>query len=88
MAQQQLSIRSTRARKLARKLAKLERRTVSQVVERALETYEQASSNSSEETGADFWNQLRRAARLDEGPDLDLEAIIRENRQPHSGIDL
>jgi hypothetical protein len=37
MAQQQLSIRSTRARNLAHMLAKKEQRTVSQIVEQASE---------------------------------------------------
>ena len=40
MAEPQLSVRSARARELAHRLAKRERRTVAEVVERALEAYD------------------------------------------------
>jgi hypothetical protein len=82
MAEPQLSVRSARARDLAHKLAHQERRTVAQVVERALEFYDRHENNR--ESMADFLERLRNLA----GPDIDLEAIIQADRKPHDGIDL
>lgn len=42
MAEPQLSVRSAKARALAHSLAKKERRSISQVLERALELYAKA----------------------------------------------
>lgn len=88
MAQPQLSVRSARAKTLAHRLAKEERRSIAQVVERALEHYARAKSRPHKETEAEFWERVRRENRLDEGPDIDLDAIIRKDRKPHPGIDL
>lgn len=83
MAEPQLSVRSARARDIAHRLAQREKRTVAQVVERALERYE--ASEAVREPAAEFYARMR--APTDED-DIDLEAIIRENRKPHRGIDL
>lgn len=83
MAEPQLSVRSGRARDLAHKLARREKRTIAEVVERALEVY--AARETGRQPAAEFYASLR--APSDE-EDIDLEAIIRENRTPHPGIDL
>jgi hypothetical protein len=89
MVELQLSIRSTRARKLANKLAKQEQRTVTQVVEQALERYAQASTGrTARPIDPDFWRRMARENAAAGGPDIDLDAIIREGRKPHEGIDL
>lgn len=82
MAEPQLSVRSARARDIAHRLAHREKRTVANVVERALELYE--AREAAREPAAEFYARLRAEAATD----IDLEAIIRENRKPHPGIDL
>ena len=82
MAEPQLSVRSARARDLAHRLARREQRTVAEVVERALEAYETAQAGR--EPAAQFYARISR----DFGTDLDLEAVLREQRQPHAGVDL
>lgn len=84
MPQPQLSVRSARARTLAHRLAKKERRSVSQVVERALELYAKSEVPERKETAEEFWSRIHR----DYATDVDLEAIIDELRKPHKGIDL
>lgn len=83
MAEPQLSVRSAKARDIAHRLALREKRTVAQIVEQALERYE--ASEAEREPAAEFYARLR--APSDE-EDIDLEAIIQENRKPHHGIDL
>ena len=83
MAEPQLSVRSARARDLAHQLAKRERRTIADIVERALEAYE--VRGGMREPASEFYARM---AASDEDDDIDLEAIIRENRRPHPGIDL
>jgi hypothetical protein len=86
MPELQLSIRSTRARKLAHKIAKQERRTITQVVEAALEQYGKLQvPEASKETAAEFYDRLHRDYST--GPDIDLESIIREHRKPNTGIE-
>ena len=82
MAQPQLSVRSAKARDLAHRLARRENRTIADVVERALEFYE--IKEAGREPAAAFYARLAEQS----GVDIDLEAIIRENRRPNSGIDL
>lgn len=82
MAEPQLSVRSARARDIAHRLAKREKRTVAQVVERALERYEE--SETGRQPAAKFYASLR----ADEGDDIDLMDLINEVRKPHTGIDL
>lgn len=102
MPQPQLSIRSARAKILAHTIAKRERRSVSQVVELALENYAQVSnvqvSNASvghaietaqsKESANDFWDRIHRELYADGGEDIDLESIIQENRQLPRPIEL
>ncbi len=82
MAEPQLSVRSARARELAHQLARRERRTVAEVVERALEEY--AARQTGREPASSFYAGLNRRFATD----LDLENIIRDHRTPHTGIDL
>ena len=81
-AQPQLSVRSAKARDLARRLARRENRSIADIVERALESYEVREAGR--EPAAAFYSRLAAQA----GTNLDLESVIREDRQPHRGIDL
>ncbi|HRQ65598.1 MAG TPA: hypothetical protein PKZ76_12185 [Xanthomonadaceae bacterium] len=82
MAEPQLSVRSARARELAHRLARRERRSVAEVVERALEVYEAAQTGR--EAAQAFYARLG----PEFGVDIDLEAVIREHRSPNRGIEL
>jgi microcystin degradation protein MlrC len=82
MAEPQLSVRSARARDLAHRLARRENRTVADIVERALEIYE--ARETGREPAASFYRRLSENL----GADVDLEAVIRAERKPHSGLDL
>lgn len=85
MSEQQLSIRSTRAHRIAKRLAKKEGRTVRQIVEQALDAYAAKVLAAKEtETDAAFWERINR----DYATDIDLQALIDENRKPHKPIDL
>ena len=80
MAEPQLSVRSARARELAHRLAKRERRTIAEVVERALEEY--AAHQTGRVPAAEFYGELNRRCACD----LDLEQVIQSSRQPNRGI--
>ncbi|WP_342363966.1 plasmid stabilization protein [Terrarubrum flagellatum] len=82
MAEPQLSVRSAKARDLAHRLARREKRSIADIVERALESYE--IREAGREAAASFYNRLSSA----HGVDIDLDAIIREGRGAHSGPDL
>lgn len=82
MAAPQLSVRSSKARDLAHRLARRENRSIAEVVERALEAYE--IREAGREPAASFYARLSDRA----GTDIDLEAVIREGREPHKGLDL
>jgi len=82
MAEPQLSVRSARARDLAHRLARRERRSIADIVERALIAYEQRESGR--ESAEAFYARL--AASCGEGADLD--ALMADHRQPHAGPDL
>jgi len=82
VAEPQLSVRSARARDLAHRLAKRERRSVADIVERALEAYE--SAQTGRESAASFYARLV----SDFGTDVDLEALIRETRSVNVGVEL
>jgi len=82
MPEPQLSVRSAKARDIAHRLARRERRTIADIVERALEIYE--ARETGRESAESFYERVSR----DYGTDIDLEEIIRENRKPHRGIDL
>ena len=82
MPEPQLSVRSARARDLAHEIARRERRTVAEVVERALEAYR--LREAPQESAEEFYRWLTR----DREDDVDLDAILEEHRKPHLGIDL
>jgi hypothetical protein len=82
MAEPQLSVRSARARELAHRLARRERRSIADIVERALELYE--SREAGREPAAEFYARISKQY----GDDIDLEAVIRSTRVPNAGPDL
>ena len=82
MAEPQLSVRSAKARDLAHRLARRERRSIADVVERALEAYE--IREAGREPAAAFYTRLA----SEYGSDLDLEIVIREDRTANPGPDL
>jgi len=79
MPEPQLSVRSARARELAHSLAKRERRTVAEVVERALEEY--SAHQTGRAPAAEFYRELNRQFATD----MDLEQLIQASREPHAG---
>ena len=82
MAEPQLSVRSARARDLAHRLARRERRTIADIVERALEAYE--ARQSGREPAESFYDRVSAEC----GTDIDLEELIRRDRVPNAGPDL
>lgn len=82
MAAPQLSVRSAKARDLAHRLARRERRSIADIVERALEAYE--VQRTGHEQAASFYVRLAK----EYGTDIDLEEVIRKGRGGHGGIDL
>lgn len=82
MPEPRLSVRSARARELARSLAKRERRTVAEVVERALEEY--SAHQTGRAPAAEFYLELNRQYATD----VDLEEIVQASRGPHTGVAL
>jgi len=82
MAEPQLSVRSSKARELAHRLARRENRSIADVVERALESYE--IREAGREPASSFYSRLA----MEFGTDIDLEAVIGEHRKPHQGVDL
>ncbi len=75
-------MRSARARDLAHRLARRERRTIAEIVERALEAYE--SAQTGREPAARFYARLT----ADFATDLDLEAVLKAERRAHTGPEL
>ncbi|ARQ13906.1 hypothetical protein NXC12_PE00311 (plasmid) [Rhizobium etli] len=82
MAEPQLFVRSAKARDLAHRLARREIRSMADIVERALESYE--IREAGREPAVSFYNRLSQQR----GTDIDLGAVIREGRQVHKGIEL
>lgn len=82
MAEPQLSVRSARARDLAHRLARRENRSIADIVERALEAYE--IREAGREPATTFYTRIAAVY----GSDVDLESLIREKRQIHSGPEL
>ncbi len=87
MSEAQLSIRSTRALVLARQLAREEHRTIAKVVELALEDRARRAQQAGE-SWSSFIDRLGRLPRSADEADVDLDALIREGRKPHRGVDL
>lgn len=67
---------------MAHRIAMRENRSVSEIVERALESYETPVPVS--EPAAAFYERLHKECAAD----IDLEAIIRNDRRVHEGTDL
>ena len=82
MAEPQLSVRSARARDLAHRLARRERRTIADVVERALEDY--AARQTGKEPASQFYARMSAEC----GVDIDVDAVIRADRRKHGGPSL
>ena len=82
MAAPQLSVRSAKARDLAHRLARREKRSIADIVERALEAYE--IREAGREPASIFYARLSASC----GTDLDLEAVIRGSRRTHAGPEL
>lgn len=82
MAEPQLSVRSAKARDLAHRLARREKRSIADIVERALEAYEVREAGR--EPASSFYARLSRNS----GTDIDLETVIRESRRIDPGPDL
>jgi hypothetical protein len=82
VAEPQLSVRSAKARDLAHRLARREHRSIADIVERALESYE--IRETGREPAATFYSRLAGEC----GSDLDLEGIIRASRKTHAGPEL
>jgi len=82
MAEPQLSVRSARAKDLAHRLAARERRSIADVVERALESYEMRELGR--EPPERFYARLSAV----DGDDIDLAEVIRQARRAHPGLDL
>jgi len=79
MAEPRLSVRSAKARDLARRLARRERRSIADIVERALEAYELREVRR--EPASTFYGRLAKS----HGSDIDLEVAIRQSRKIHRG---
>jgi len=82
MAEPQLSVRSAKARDLAHRLARREKRSIADIVERALEAYE--IREAGREPAAAFYARLSAHS----GTDVDIEAVIRDQRRKHAGPEL
>lgn len=82
MAEPQLSVRSAKARDLAHRLARREKRSIADIVERALEAYEVREAGR--EPATTFYARLSATC----GTDIDLEAVIRDARRINPGPDL
>jgi hypothetical protein len=82
MTEPQLSVRSAKARDLAHRLARREKRSIADIVERALEAYE--IRETGREPAASFYARLSAAY----GTDIDVEAVIRDARRVNTGPDL
>jgi hypothetical protein len=88
MAEPQLSIRSAHAKKVAHRLAKKERRSISKVVEQALDQYERSTLEQPKESAEEFWARIVRENHSEDDEDFDLDAIIRKDYKPHKPIEL
>ena len=82
MAEPQLSVRSAKARDLAHRLAQTEKRSLADIVERALEAYE--IREAGREPASSFYERIS----ANYGTDIDLEAVIRDARRVDEGPNL
>ena len=82
MVEPRLSVRSAKARDLAHRLARRENRSITEMVERALEFYE--IRQAGREPASTFYSRIAGAY----GVEIDLEAAIRGARQVDTGPEL
>ncbi|MDG4878340.1 plasmid stabilization protein [Mesorhizobium sp. WSM4935] len=75
MAGPKLSVRSAKAWEIAHRLARRENRSMADVIERALESYE--IQEARREPASSFYARLVASS----GADIDLDKIIREGRE-------
>ena len=81
MAEPQLSIRSARARTLAYRLAKKQKRTLSQVVELALEAFAKTESPAPKKmSDGEFWKKMNHEYALDDKTFKAFEDAIAEQK--------
>ncbi|TIM26586.1 MAG: plasmid stabilization protein [Mesorhizobium sp.] len=80
MVEPRLSVRSAKARDLAHRLARRENRSIADVVERALESYEVRQAGH--EPASTFYARIASAY----GVEIDLEAAIRGLRQVDAAL--
>lgn len=79
MTSPQLSVRSARARDLAHELSRIEKRPIHAIVEDALTQY---AAKHPRQSAAAFLKRLAALAPAD----IDLNALIDDNRKPHDGF--
>ena len=75
-------MRSAKARDLAHRLARREKRSIADIVERALEAYE--IRETGREPAYSFYARLSASF----GTDIDLDAVISGERKVNKGLDL
>ena len=81
MPEPQLSIRSARARTLAYRLAKKQKRTLSQVVELALEAYAKTEPPALKKmSDGEFWKKMNQEHALDDETFKAFEDAIAEQK--------
>lgn len=88
MSQTQLSIRSNKAKALAHRYAKEDRRTITQVIEIALELYGDRRSVLKREPADTYWDRLVRENHLEGESDIDLDALVRGTYKTHEPVEL
>lgn len=87
MSEPQLLVHSAKALDLAQRLAQRERRSVADVVERALEAY--AQDETDREPASVFYERISGYAKAaGDLADEDLETLLEASRHAHKGLDL
>jgi hypothetical protein len=82
VSEPQLCVRSAKARDLAHRLARRERRSIAVIVECALEDYQNQAAGR--EPAASFYARVSESR----GADIDRGTVIAEGRRDHSRADL
>jgi hypothetical protein len=82
MTEPQILVRSAKVHDIANRLARRENRSITDVIERALESYD--VRGAAREPAAAFYARLSEQS----GTDIDLEEIVQEGRLVHQGVEL
>ena len=82
MAETRLSVRSAKPRDIAHRLALREGRSITEIVERALEAYE--AGKAGREPASSFYARLTAEC----SSDVELDAAIGQNHRAHLGPEL